>query len=450
MIRKLSYRRMFQETFPKMFPEIDMAAQKYREENNKNPDSRASLSTKNVTFVVTESCNLACTYCYECHKNASMIMNKETAKKAIDMLLENDRAADYINSKETPCVIIEFIGGEPLLQIDLMDYICDYFRYKTSEMRHPWRDYHMFSITTNGILYNTKKVQDFISKNADRLSFTITIDGDKDLHDSCRIFPNGKGSYDIVEEAIIDARDRFGLRQSKITLAPENIMHLAKAIKHVHDLGLTEINANVVYEDVWVPERDCYIFYDQLIQLSDWILENKIYEYSFCSLFDETIGQPMLESENQNWCGGNGQMLAIGTDGRMFPCIRFMKYSLSDQTLPEFEIGDVERGIDKEENNEYLSCLSCITRKSQSTDKCWNCKVASGCAWCTAFNYDNLKDANKRATYICEMHKVRVLANYYYWNKLYKQENLEDTFELNLPEDEIEFFTRGDNRWKNI
>lgn len=446
MIRDLNFRRQWQDLFPTLFKDISENAHKYNEENR----IADQMITKNITFVVTESCNLACSYCYECNKDHKKVMTKETAMKAIDMILDDNKMEGYINSNSNPSVIIEFIGGEPLLQIELLDFICDYFRYKTFELNHPWYKYHMFNITTNGILYNTPEVIKFFDKNKGRLSVTITIDGDKELHDSCRVFPDGSGSYDIVYDAVIDAKTRFDMKSSKITLAPENIMHTAKAIKHLYNMGLTDLNANVVYENVWIPERDAPIFYDQLIQLADWILENKIYEAAFCSLFDETIGRAMLESENQNWCGGNGQMLSIGTDGRLFPCIRFMKYSLSNSTLEEFEIGNVDKGIDKEEDNKFLKCLSCIDRRSQSTDECWNCSVASGCAWCTGYNYDYFGDPNKRATFICELHKARVLGNYYYWNKLYKKENLNKKFELNLTKEDIEFITKGDKRWQNI
>ena len=186
------------------------------------------------------------------------------------------------------------------------------------------------------------------------------------------------GSYDIVVKAINDAQKRFGLDTSKITLAPENIMHLFDAIKNLSSMGIHELNANVIYEESWVNDRDPYIMYDQMIKLADWIIETKKYEESYFSLFDPSIGKLLPDTDTQNWCGGNGQMLSIGTDGRLFPCLRYMKYSLNDKDLPEYEIGDVDRGIDKEEDNEFLQALSGITRQSQSTDECLNCSVNSG------------------------------------------------------------------------
>ena len=433
-----SPRRQFQDLYTKMYPEL------IKDKNLENADEgRANLLTKTITFIVTENCSLRCSYCYQCDKNFSAKMDFETAKKSIDTILNDDKLNGYMSSKESPCLILEFIGGEPLLEVKLMDQIVEYFRYKALELNHPWGTNHMISFTSNGTHYFKEETQTFLKKYKDRLSFTITIDGNKELHDACRLFPDGSGSYDIVEKSIKHAIQHYNLRTSKITLAPENISYFFEAVKHLFDLGLDELNANCVYEDVWVPERDAKILYDQMIKLADYIIDNEIYTHGYCSIFDETIGQPMDESDNKNWCGGNGQMLAIGTDGRFFPCLRFMKYSLANKDRREIEIGDYNRGIDTEETNELLNELHNITRKSQSTDECFNCPTASGCSWCSGYNYDQFGTLNKRATYICWMHKTRVLANHYYWTKLYNKLDLNMTFDLNLSQADINFILNG-------
>ncbi|MFI3165348.1 MAG: hypothetical protein R3Y45_03620 [Bacillota bacterium] len=76
--------------------------------------------------------------------------------------------------------------------------------------------------------------------------------------------------------------------------------------------------------------------------------------------------------------------------------------------------------------------LSCITRQSQSPQKCIDCPVAKGCGWCSAYNYDLFGTPDKRATYHCEMHKATALANAYYWNKRFIE------FEVGLPHEEVE------------
>lgn len=130
-----------------------------------------------ITFSVTEDCNLRCKYCYLAHKNSNKRMSFATAKKAVDYILD---ARDIYNENS---VVWNFIGGEPLLEIDLIDKISDYIKEQMFLKSHPWFDNFMFSIGTNGLLYGTKKVQDYIKKNKSHLSVGISIDGNRVKHD---------------------------------------------------------------------------------------------------------------------------------------------------------------------------------------------------------------------------------------------------------------------------
>ena len=85
--------------------------------------------------------------------------------------------------------------------------------------------------------------------------------------------------------------------------------------------------------------------------------------------------------------------------------------------------------------------MSCISRRSQSTDECFYCPIATGCGWCSAYNYQVFGTCNKRATYVCEMHKAASLASVYYWNSIFKKYELEDEdlknfrIDLNCPKE---------------
>lgn len=422
----------FQNKFARLYPEFRDALDL--------SDGKTHLVTKNITFVTTEDCNLACTYCYEKSKTKGH-MSIDVARQTIDMLFDEEKMNGYITN-EHKCAIIEFIGGEPLMNMDVIEFVCEYFRYKAFEMNHPWYKFHMFSITTNGVLFRTPRVQKWLKKYKDVISVSITIDGDKELHDSCRLFHNGKGSYDVVAASVKNAVEEFGLNSTKVTLAPENIDKINTAIPHLFELGLTNINANVVFENVWKDEH-APMFYNELKKLADYMIETQLYKRGYVSLFDKSVGQFVPHDQNNNWCGGNGEMLAVGIDGRFFPCIRYMKYALNGEQ--EQPIGDLKKGLQTATDNIFLGELQNLTRKSQSTDECWNCKVGSGCAWCTAYNYSEFGTPNKRATYICKMHKARVLANYYYWTKLFKIENITDEkpFVCNLSDDEVKFISGG-------
>lgn len=128
-------------------------------------------------------------------------------------------------------------------------------------------------------------------------------------------------------------------------------------------------------------------------------------------------------------------MLAVNWKGEFFPCLRYMGSSLNGAQEP-FIIGDLENGImNLQEHRDRVQELSVIDRKSQSTEECWSCPIASGCAWCSAYNYQVYGTPNKRATFICKMHQARVLANAYYWNLIYKKENIGTRYLLDIPAD---------------
>ncbi|MFT5873853.1 MAG: hypothetical protein ACI8WT_002805 [Clostridium sp.] len=401
--------------------------------NTTNGTIDPDLRVKNITFVVTEKCNLNCSYCYETHKTGRR-MSKKVAKDAVDFLFNEEKINGYYNVKTSPALILEFIGGEPLLEIELMDYIVEYFKFKAFEINHPWATNYMISFTSNGTLFETPKVEAFLKRNSGKVSIGITIDGNKELHDSCRVFPDGTGSYDIVEKSILTWLKNDSRPQTKITLAPQNVMHLNDALKNVWSLGIVGAFTNCVFEEGWVTS-DATILYHQMIDLADYILHDENYKKYYCSLFDENIGEK--NTEDRNWCGGNGSMLAISPDGKCFPCIRFMKYALNGRE--EMSIGDIYKGLDSKEDNIWLKKLKAITMTSQcnyeDNKKCLTCPISKGCSLCTGYNYDKFGDPNHKATFICEMHQARVMANYYYYKKLYKKSNIKKTFKLNISEE---------------
>lgn len=390
--------------------------------------------TRTVTFQVTEDCNLACTYCYQVHKTQKA-MSWETAKKAVDMLLSSTEENNpYINPTISPGIIIEFIGGEPFLEIELIDKIVDYFKSEARRLQHPWAEWFCISICSNGVLYFDDRVQRFLMKNRNNLSFSVTIDGSKELHDSCRVFHDGRPSYDLAVAAAMDWMSRGYYMGSKITIAPGNVSFLYEALRHMIDLGYVEINANCVYERGWEP-RHAIVLYEELKHISDYLLEHDLENEIFISLFEDTMFKPMDEDDNQNWCGGDASMLCIDPYGNYSICIRFLPSSLGDDQPPIY-LGNVDRGlVTTEEEKQTVKCMQCITRRSQSTDECFYCPIARGCAWCSAYNYQVTGSVDKRVTYICIMHKARSLANAYFWNKYYRKHGDKERFKLYCPDE---------------
>ena len=368
-------------------------------------------NAKNITFCVTEECNLRCKYCYLVHKNATQKMPFEVAKKAVDYVLS---AHDIYNK---PSVIWDFIGGEPFLEIDLVDKISDYIKDQMYIQRHPWFNNYIFSFTTNGLLYNTEKVQKYIKKNAKHLSISISVDGNKIKHDMQRVYPDGRGSYNDVVKNVPLWLSQFN-PSTKATFSHADLPYLKDSIIHLWNLGIKEIAANVVFENVW-DEKDPEIFENQLKDLADYIIEKEIYKKEGYSVrfFDPLIGFPLsTEEKGKNWCGA-GTMLAVDCAGNFFPCIRFVGFSLNKNKA--FKIGDINMGIIKDR----LKPFKYLTINKLNNKLCENCKVASGCMACTGFSYDNSKSGTlyERSTYNCDMHKANVRACDYFWEKVSKQ-----------------------------
>ncbi len=384
--------------------------------------------SKNITFIVTKDCQLACKYCYLVGKNTKERMSWEIAKQAIDYILEHEE------DMREESVIWDFIGGEPFMEIDLIDKICDYVKTEMFRRNHHWFNSYRFNFSTNGINYHTDKVQQFIKKNSKHLSIGITIDGTQRKHDLNRIYKGDgpeRGSYNDVVRNIPLWLEQFPGASTKVTISSADISYIKESVMHLYSLGIHEVNINCVFEDVW-NEGDDKLFEEQLMQLADAIIDGEYYKNYACSFFTEQIGKPMdCKLENQNWCGA-GMMLAVDAEGNFYPCTRFAQYSLRDKKA--WIIGNIHDGIDKNKLRPFLT----LDRCTQSTQECIDCEVASGCAWCQGENYDaaDTPTIYQRATAICKMHKARVRANNYYWNKLFRKLELEgqrEAYEKNQP-----------------
>lgn len=169
----------------------------------------------------------------------------EVAKTAIDYILDNEK--DF---QETS-VVWDFIGGEPFLEIDLIDKICDYLKVEMFRWNHHWFNSYRFSFSTNGINYSSDKVQSFIQKNREHLSIGITIDGTKRKHDLNRIWKNKemelgilpkseeeKGSYEDVVKNLPLWLEQFPGAGTKVTVSCEDIPYIKESVLHLYSLGI--------------------------------------------------------------------------------------------------------------------------------------------------------------------------------------------------------------------
>jgi len=360
------------------------------------------------TLVVTEQCNLRCKYCYEVGKNALHTMPREVAYKAIDFFL------DIAEPNEG--IVLEFTGGECSLEVDLVRDVIEYFKAKLRRSTgHPWRSAYRIMLSTNGVLYDTEKFQRLIWENRGHTYVAMTIDGTKTKHDSARVFPDGRGSYDIVaKNAKLWARQFLGAG-TKITFSHDDLPYVAESIVHVWDMGIMDVAANAVFENPWHP-GDAEQYELELKKLANIALEKGYWATHKCNLF--WVPTPLLppkEEDDRNWCG-TGKMVSVDAQGNMYPCLRFQDFCLANR--PGRPIGNIYDGY----NKDVLRSFYCLRKSLQSKRECLECEMRENCAWCSAFNYDSADSDTlfQRAIFICEMHKARWRANQYYWQQLEK------------------------------
>lgn len=368
-----------------------------------------NIETTTGTYIANGMC---VHNCYQFNKS-EMRMSFETAKTFIDHLLNDDYG--YINRYNSPALILEFIGGEPLLEIKLTRRIYEYFLEKCYELNHPWFTMHRLSICSNGMQYFDEEVQSFFKDYASQISFNISIDGNKELHDACRIQPNKEGSYDIDICALNHFNKHYSPeRNSKMTLSPQNISHLYDSVVDFIKNGMKVININCIFEEGWTP-KTAHTEYEQLTKLADYILENDL-ENLYIAIFSDKQESRLGKEMDSTSCGGNGAMLALRPNGQFYPCLRYMPSSVGNN-VRDLCMGDVNSGmLGRDEGSDILKELDSITRRSQTNDICWECPIASNCAGCLALGHTVYGTPNKRASFICIQHIAEHLACVYYFN----------------------------------
>lgn len=345
---------------------------------------------RTITLIVTERCNLACSYCYVRHGRRTMPI--EIARAAVDL------AARCPEQFKGEALIWDFIGGEPLLCADLIRETLTY-----AHQAIPGRKQRA-SITTNGVLYGTPEAQRLIAEHRGCLSVSLTIDGAPHWHDAERRFPDGQGSYDAVARSVPLWLEQMGPRAStKLTISPANLAGLTESVLHLlWTLQVPQVNANPVFEVDWSAELS-EVYERQLVLLGGALRDLGV-PLSRCSLFAPTIGRPVHPEDATSWCGCGRWMTAVDWTGQLYPCNRFAPSGL--QHRPGLSLGTVWTGIRPEALEPFLA----LTRASQRPSRCSGCEVEAGCGWCKGHDYDANGELGTRCTTICRMHRARVRA----------------------------------------
>ena len=346
-------------------------------ENNKYP--------RLLTLIVTERCNLDCTYCFEKNKK-DREMSLETAVEAVERHLDSD-------TDEYDHVQIDFTGGEPLMNFNLIREVVDYV------VSRKWKKTFDFSIGTNGTLID-EEIRDWASKHP-CVAFGLSFDGIKEAQDI-----NRSGSYDKVLKNIDFFKKRSEEAQVKMTIGPESIDKVAEGIMHIHELGML-VTANVVFEDVWGEKQSEYLktFGEQLEILIEFYHKNPHLEPAL--LLNIPIEALLLpKDESSRYCGSGKNMRTVDVEGIEYPCHRFTPLASSNPAPnPSLEFKPIE------------------------PEKCRNCRLIQICPVCIGYCYEIYSDVNHRTAFHCEFIKLQAMAT----AKL-RYLKLKDNQKINSPE----------------
>ena len=346
---------------------------------------------KAMCLLVTMDCNLRCEYCFASQGDYAMgrkVMSFETGKKALDFLLEN--SGDRQNLE------VDFFGGEPLMNWNVVKQLVEYGRSKEKEYNKRFR----FTVTTNGLLLDEEKM-DFINKEMSNV--VLSIDGRKDVNDRVRKRVDGSGCYDRIIEKYKQLAEKRNYENYYVrgTFTKYNL-DFSNDVFHLYDLGFDQISVEPVVcdhdEKYAITERDLPAVFSEYERLAQLMLvnEKKGKHFNFFHF--------MLDLDQGPWAikrlrgsGSGNEYVAITSDGDIYACHQFVG-------IPEYLMGNIHTGEFNTEIKKQFAAAHIYNK--EDCRKCWAKFYCSG--GCNANNYiytGNILTAHKLS---CEIEKKRL------------------------------------------
>ena len=348
---------------------------------------------KALCLHIAHDCNLKCKYCFaeegEYHGHRSL-MSSKVGKAAIDFIIKNSGSRHNLE--------VDFFGGEPLMNFDVVKEIVEYAREEEKKYNKNFR----FTITTNGILLNDE-IQDFINKNMHNV--VISLDGRKEVNDRMRPRAGGQGSYDIIVpkfQKLAESRNQtdYYVRGT----FTRNNLDFSKDVLHMADLGFKQISVEPVvgqeYEQYAIREEDLPQIYEEYEKLACELYERHKEggkrDFNFFHFMIDLEGGPCLY-KRLSGCGSGTEYLAVTPWGDFYPCHQFV----GDE---DFLMGNVNEGITRPEIADEFRCCNVYTK--EKCKKCFARFYCSGGCMANAYKYaDGLNDSYDLG---CEMERKRV------------------------------------------
>ncbi len=349
-----------------------------------------SNEVKALCIHICHDCNLRCRYCFAdegAYHSAREFMSEETAKKAIDFLIEN--------SGNRKVLEVDFFGGEPLMCLDTIKNVVYYAKEKAAARGKKF----LFTTTTNALLLNEEAIEFF---NAEMENVVLSLDGRKQVHDAIRKTVNGKGSYDFVINNIKNFVKSRGDKHYYVrgTFTAKNL-DFSKDVLFLADNGFDSISMEPVVtdiDDLAIKEEHIPEILEEYERLCDEYLERyaRGEGFNFFHFNVDLEGGPCL-SKRVSACGAGNEYFSVAPNGDIYPCHQFV----GDE---KFKMGNVNGGALNADIRSTFAENCLFTR--EKCDKCFAKYICSG--GCSANNYHFEGDMNKPYGVTCEMMKKRI------------------------------------------
>lgn len=346
---------------------------------------------KALCLHVAHTCNLNCEYCFASqgkYHGERALMSFEVGKRAIDFLIENSGKRRNLE--------VDFFGGEPLLNFEVVKQIVNYARSIEKKYNKNFR----FTLTTNGMSINDDVI-DFCNKEMDNV--VLSLDGRKKIHDNLRKTISGQGSYDIIVPKFQEFVKKRGNKSYYIRgTFTHNNTDFTNDILHMADLGFKELSMEPVVcspnDPYALTKDDLPIIFEQYELLAKKMLsrEKEGNPITFYHYMLDLKNGPCIYKRISG-CGSGCEYMAVTPWGELFPCHQFVGDS-------KYSLGNIFDGVSNKEMVEKFKKCNAYSRKE--CKDCWAKLYCSG--GCAANSYHSSGDISGIYKYGCELFKKRI------------------------------------------
>ncbi|MGX8702538.1 thioether cross-link-forming SCIFF peptide maturase [Caproiciproducens sp.] len=346
---------------------------------------------KSMCLNIAHDCNLRCEYCFAAKGDfgrGRMLMPFAVGKRAIDFLIERSEGRHNLE--------VDFFGGEPLMNFEVVKQIVNYARSIEKEHNKNFR----FTITTNGILLTDDKI-DFI--NREMSNCVLSLDGRKSVNDLLRVRADGTGSYDTIvpkfQKLVASRGDKDYYARGTFT---KHNLDFTNDVLHMAELGFEQISVEPVVSDVKldysIREEDLPRVFEEYERLANTIIDRKKAGKGFNFFhFMLDLDQGPCAIKRLRGCGCGNEYIAVTPEGDIFPCHQFV----GDES---FKMGNVMDGT-LNTDMKHSFALANIYSKPECRN-CWAKFYCSG--GCNANSQQYEGDIHKAHKISCDLEKKRL------------------------------------------